>query len=84
MTHTLIWRAAKAKRFVTILGAKTSTPTSRETLQSTLDSAHVRADTHACYGASGGWWKEVKAGVVVVVVGNFNPNYQNNSQRTYN
>ena len=68
MTHTLIWHAAKAKRFVTILGVKPSTPTSRETPPGTLDSAHVRADMHVCYGAGGGWWKETKAGVVVVVV----------------
>ena len=32
------------------------------------DSAHVRADTHACNGAGGGWWEEAKAGVVVVIV----------------
>ena len=36
----------------------------RERRQVLVNSAHVRADTHACNGAGGGWWKEVKAGVV--------------------
>ena len=30
-----------------------------------VNSAHVRADTHVCNGAGGGWWKEAKADVVV-------------------
>ena len=37
----------------------------RERRQVLVNSAHVRADTHACNGAGGGWWKEAKAGVVV-------------------
>ena len=47
--------------------------------------AYVRADTHVCNGAGGGWWKEAKAdviGVVVVIVDvkiKENPDYQNNS-----
>ena len=37
----------------------------RERRQVLVNSVHVRADTHACNGAGGGWWKEAKAGVVV-------------------
>ena len=48
-----------------VFGAKPNTPMPKETPPGTLDSAHVRADTHACNGASGRWWKEVKVGVVV-------------------
>ena len=33
-----------------------------------MNSAHVCADTHVCNGAGGGWWKEAKAGVGVVIV----------------
>ena len=48
-----------------------------------MNSAHVRADMHACNGAGRGWWKEAKAGVVGVVVVVIsvkeNPDYQNNS-----
>ena len=40
----------------------------RERHQGLVNSAHVRADTHVCNGASGGWWEEAKAGVVVVIV----------------
>ena len=48
-----------------VFGAKSKTPTSKETPPGTLDSAHVHADTNTCNGAGGGWWKEAKADVVV-------------------
>ena len=44
--------------------------------------AYVRADTHVCNSAGGGWWKEAKADVVVVIVAvkiKENPDYQKNS-----
>ena len=40
----------------------------RERRQVLANSAPVRADTHACNGAGGGWWEGAKAGVVGVVV----------------
>jgi len=39
----------------------------RERRQVLVNSAHLRADTHVCNGASGGWWKEAKADVVGVI-----------------
>ena len=43
-------------------------PQTRRGIWSCVGYAYVRADTHVCNSAGGGWWKEAKADVVVVIV----------------